>query len=424
MRFLFVSAQLSGHLDWGGFLKTAVALQQRGHDLLWASGKEVASQLDRAGIALHTMAETGWRWPPPPPLAPDSFPDGTIPDAARAERALDQWLGVERVRPAVVELLDLCREFAPDVIVGENFMSAASIAAEVIDVPFAVAGWPAFQTTTNPKTDLIATLARDRLAALKTEFKIDGVNWTATDVPAMLSPWLHLSYWSERWFSGISLLDQTQHVGGAAHRVDSLPSDDPSAKLLNGELMSAEARDGESIMDAPWVFVTLGTSFSSDPNFFIAATHAVEQIDAIPIVALGYDPANLPAGLRERLAPSAIILEQIHFDAVLPSVGAAIHHGGAGTTHALVTHAVPQIVVPHAAEQLHQAYGVARSEVGVGIRPQNVTISALTQVLDQMLVESSPFQNNAQRLQEEFAQLGGVERAAELLENLALRHLG
>lgn len=416
MRFLFVSAQLSGHLDWGGFLKTAVALQQRGHDLLWASGTEVAPQLESAGVALHPVAQTGWRWPPPPPLDPNAQPDGEISETTRAERALDQWLGVDRVRLAVIELLDLCRDFAPDVIVAENFMSAAAIAAEVIDVPFAVAGWPAFQTTANAKTDVIARLAHGRLDALKAEFKIAGVNWTATDVPAMLSPWLHLSYWSERWFGDISLLEQTVHVGGTANVIESLPDDDPSAMLLNGELLNGELIEDESALDAPWVFITLGTSFAADPNFFVAATHAAEQIDAVPIVALGEDPAKLPATLRERLAPSAILLEQISFDAVLPSVSAAIHHGGAGTTHALVTHAVPQIVVPHAADQLHQAYGVARSEVGVGIRPQNVTISVLAQVLDQMLLESSEFQANARRLQGEFAQLGGVARAADLLE--------
>lgn len=415
MKFLFVSAQLAGHLDWGGFLKTAVALQQRGHDVLWASGKEVAPQLAAAGVALHTVAQTGWRWPPPPPLDPTSQPDGKIAETARAERALDQWLDVARVRPAVVELLDLCRDFSPDVIVAENFMSAAGIAAEVMGVPFAIAGWPAFQTSANPKTEVIARLARERLDALQAEFKFSGANWTSTDVPAMLSPWLHLSYWSERWFSGVALLEQTVHVGGTSRVVDSLPDDHPSAKLLNGELLNGIEED-ESALDAPWVFITLGTSFAADPNFFVAATRAVEEVDAVPIVALGADPATLPDAVRERLAPSAILLEQIHFDAVLPSVSAAVHHGGAGTTHALVTHAVPQIVVPHAADQLHQAYGIARSEVGVGIRPQNVTISALAQVLDQMLLESSQFQANAQRLQDEFAQLGGVDRAADLLE--------
>ena len=42
MRFLFVSAQIPGHLDWGGYLETAAELHRRGHDVLWASGPAVA----------------------------------------------------------------------------------------------------------------------------------------------------------------------------------------------------------------------------------------------------------------------------------------------------------------------------------------------------------------------------------------------
>lgn len=426
MRFLFVSAQLPGHLDWGGFLDTAVELQSRGHQVLWASGKEVAHLLRKADIPLHTVEQTGWRWPPPPPFQPDPSLSPDEIHTLHAKRALDQWLDLSRVAPAVVELLALCQTFAPDVIVAENFVSAAAIAAEVIDIPFAVAGWPAFQAHTNPKTQVIADLAHKRLDSLKEQFKITGVNWSTIGAPTLLSPWLHLSYWSQRWFQDVTLLAQTQHVGGQAQIVDSLPEHDPSAMLLNGELTGSGLADAESIMDAPWVFVTLGTSFADDPNFFIAATHAIEQVDAVPIVALGgtqepsaSDAENgrgvTAAEICERLAPSSIVLEQINFGAVFPSIGAAIHHGGAGTTHALVTHAVPQIVVPHAADQMHQAHGVARSEVGVAIRPQNVTIEALAQVLDEMLLESSHFQQNAQRLQSEFAQLGGVQRAADLL---------
>jgi len=421
MRFLFVSAQLPGHLDWGGFLDTAVALQQRGHKVLWATGAEVASILQQADISLHVMEQTGWRWPPPAPLQPDPKQSKAEVHQARAERALDQWLDIRRVGPAVEDLLHVCQTFRPDVIVAENFMSAAAIAAEVINVPFAVAGWPAFQAHTTPKTQMIAALARKRLDSLKKQFTVTGRNWTTVGAPALLSPWLHLSYWSPSWFDGVTLLEQTAHVGGQAQVVDSLPKDDPSAMLLNGELIDTAltdtaSTDKELIMDAPWVFVTLGTSFADDPNFFIAATHAIEQVEAIPIVALGYTSVQK---LRERLAPSSIVLEQINFGAVLPSISAAIHHGGAGTTHALVTHAVPQIVVPHAADQMHQAHGVARSEVGIGIRPQNVTIAALAQVLDHMLLETSNFQRNAQRLQAEFAQLGGIQRAADLLEQAA-----
>ena len=75
MRLLFCSAQLPGHLDWGGYLPTAVELAQRGHTVLWASGAAVAKRVAAAGLSFQVLEETGWRWPPPPPLPTPAVQD-------------------------------------------------------------------------------------------------------------------------------------------------------------------------------------------------------------------------------------------------------------------------------------------------------------------------------------------------------------
>src|SRR5687768_929938 len=104
MRILAISAQLPGHLDWGGYLNTAAELARRGHNILWASGSAVAERVHRAHVPFHTVTETGWRWPPPPPLTPDANADPQIVQQQRQIRALDQWLEVERVSAATREL--------------------------------------------------------------------------------------------------------------------------------------------------------------------------------------------------------------------------------------------------------------------------------------------------------------------------------
>ena len=109
---------------------------------------------------------------------------------------------------------------------------------------------------------------------------------------------------------------------------------------------------------------------------------------------------------------------RVDFAAVLPDVAAAIHHGGAGTTHALVTHAVPQIVVPHAADQVLQAQGVMRTRVGLHIPPKQVTIPVLVDALAQALPDLSPLRAAALDLQAEFHALGGVPAAADRVEAL------
>lgn len=399
MRFLFVSAQLPGHLDWGGYLATAAELVRRGHEVRWASGQAVAALVAQAGVPFYPLVETGWRWPPPPPLQVSPEIDAATVRRLRAERALDQWLDVARVTPAATELNALGQAFRPDVLVSEMFVSAAGIAAEALGIPLAVAGWPAMQPRVADGSDNLVAEARDRLRQLLMHFAIQGVYWTTEGAPALFSPHLHLTYWSLRWYSGLALLPQTAHVGGQAPP-PAAPPPWPD-------------RD-------PWVLITLGTSFGNDPNFFINASHAAVQLGCLPILALGGQfPSAAVQAMRARLPAQAILTERVDFAAVLPNVAAAIHHGGAGTTHALVTHAVPQILVPHAADQMHQTQGIVRSGVGFHVPAREATIDRLAAALAQVLPDLSQYRTNAQTLRDEFAALGGVPRAADLLEQMA-----
>jgi UDP:flavonoid glycosyltransferase YjiC (YdhE family) len=285
------------------------------------------------------------------------------------------------------------------VVVSETFVSAAGIAAEVLGVPFVVAGWPATAPKVASGDESLVQLARSRLNHLLEQFNVRGANWTPTGAPALLSPTLHLTYWSPRWYAGLTLLPQTRHVGGRAPTPKPAPTDWTNLD--------------------PWVFITLGTSFGNDPNFFLAAAHAADQLGCLPIVALGGQLApEQIVTLRGRLPAQTVIQETIDFAAVFPYLAAAIHHGGAGVTHALSTHAVPQIIVPHAADQAHQAHGVGRSGVGLHIPAKEVTIERLVDALAQLLPDLSRYRTNAQSLRDEFANLGGVDAAATIIADV------
>ncbi|MGL4649469.1 MAG: glycosyltransferase [Caldilineaceae bacterium] len=408
LRILCLSAPLSGHLDWGGYLATAAELVRRGHHVVWASGEAVARQVEAAGVAFLPMRETGWRWPPPPPLGPGDLPVGTQPQTfarLRAFRALDQWLDPERVLAAFDELTALVTQVQPDLIVAEMFILAAGLVAERAGVPFVVAGWPAHAPPTGPTTpgdDLTAALsveARARMAKILLSSGLSGINISAEGPPALLSPTAHLSFWSESWFGGAHLLPQTIHVGG--RHAPPLP---PDPSLPNPD-------------DKPWVLITLGSTFAQDPAFFHMAVEATQRLGAQPLVATG--PATLPGlgSLHER----PVVRESFTLRALLPYTAAAIHHGGAGTTHALILHAVPQVVVPHAGDQARQALGVQRAGIGVALRPAEVSRDRLARSLAAILPDRAPVRAAALRLQQEFAALGGVPRAATLLEAAARR---
>ncbi len=403
MRFLFSSAQLVGHLDWGGFLSTAAELARRGHEVHWASGLEVQSMLTANGVTAHLMDETGWRWPLPPPLSAVGMTPVEF-SRQRMLRSLDQWFDVERVAAATAALIRIGQTVHPDMIVGEMFMAGAALAAEVLGVPFAVVGWPAIHTVLPDNAQFVAEEAQARLTELTQRFAIRGVNWAQEGATTLLSPHLHLTFWSPRWFAGLPLLPQNRLVGGIA----------PPAQPWKNPWLN------QLPMDRPWAFITLGTAFTDDPNFFVAAAHASVQVGCLPILAVGNDVNSAwSQALRARLPKPSVVVGRVNFSEVLPYAAVAIHHGGAGTTHALVTHAVPQLVVPHAADQARQAEGVARSGVGYRIAPKDVTLSVLVQALQNALPDDSTIRRNARSLQEEFASLGGVPVAADVLEGVS-----
>jgi len=401
MRFLFASAQLPGHLDWGGYLQTATELRRRGHELLWATGETMAPFLRQAGIPLHPLQESGWRWPPPPPIQPSAEIDPAQLRQQRALRALDQWFEEARVAAATAELIDVGRTFQPDLVVSEVFLSAAGLAAEALARPFAVVGWPAMRPKSSGGHPVVVEEARARLARLCQRFAIEGHNWSTVGPPAQESPHLHLTYWSPSWYTGVDLLPQSVHVGGTARAATGAPPNWDK--------------------EIPWVFITLGTSFGNDPNFFILAARAAVALGCLPILALaGQFKPEQEAALRAQLPPEAMIEQRIDLGAVLPQVAAAIHHGGAGVTHALVTHGIPQIIVPHAADQIHQAQGVVRSGVGYHEAAQSATVDSLTAKLAQLLPDRAAARQQATALRQEFAALGGVVNAANLLESIAV----
>jgi UDP:flavonoid glycosyltransferase YjiC (YdhE family) len=149
------------------------------------------------------------------------------------------------------------------------------------------------------------------------------------------------------------------------------------------------------------------------------AARAVWELGGLPILALGAPlEVEWAEQVRARVPVETPVRSWVDFGAILPYTAAAIHHGGAGTTHALITHAIPQIVVPHAADQMRQAQGVARTRVGVSILPKNISTPVLVQVLAQLLPDRAPARAYAHSLRAEFAALGGTRAAAERLEAL------
>jgi MGT family glycosyltransferase len=409
-KFWFISAPLFGHLDWGGFLKTARALAQAGHDVTWVSEASIGSAVTGAGLRFAPVRRTGWLWPPPP--APDLStlkPQDAV--ALRYRRALDTWLSEDLVAEGVKALLELADQSGrPDVIVADPFLTAAALAAEALDVKLAVCGWPAFQELNDdylfPVQKSLGDESRDRLNRLCARFGLKSVNFSKGPTPAVLSPHLHISYFSEDWYQADAgnIQPQTLFVGGCPDA----PTDSPPTWLTD---IPAEL---------PLALVTLGSVFTGDLGFFSWAAHAAYRADFVPLVVIGRSPIapEKKAELKAALPPGTRLLNWVPFDHVLPRTRLIIHHGGMGTTHAAVVHGIVQMAVPHAADQRGNARRVAQAKVGLNLTAHDVQQGALLEGA-LALRDDARVQQTARDLAAAFAALGGAKRAAEAIVQLS-----
>jgi MGT family glycosyltransferase len=407
--FWFISAPLPGHLDWGGFLRTAQALYQRGHHVLWLSEAGIGPLVMATGVPFEPLSSTGWLWPPPP--APDLT---TLKPAEaifiRYQRALDTWLSEDLIPPAVEAICAVADQYGkPDLIVTDPFLTASALAAERLHVPLVVAGWPAGQPLDEDRLvavqSALSKVSQDRIQRLIERFGLQGVNFSGGATPSVQSPLLHLSYFSREWYQAeADFLPQTHFVGGRA-------------ALPNGDAPDWLKAIPENV---PLALITLGSAFTGDLGFLSWAAQAAARLRLIPIVVIGTNPiapedklafkAALPAGTR--------LLNWIDYDQVFPRLSVIIHHGGMGTTHRAVLQGLPQVVVPHAADQRGQARRVAQSKVGLNLSAFDVQRGQLLPAI-RAVTSDLKVREAAQNLQADFAALGGAEHAADLLVDVA-----
>lgn len=403
-RFWFISAPLFSHTDWGGFLKTAQELKGRGHEVIWLSEPQLERAISQHGIDFYPIEQTGWLWPPPPQPDVSQLP----PQEAvmlRYRRALDTWLSEDLVGDAVESIIRAAGQMGkPDAVAIDPFLSAAALAAEKLDVPMVVCGWPAQQTLDEtslfPVQRDLSSDSQQRIARLCERFGLEGVNFSRGTAPAIRSPHLHICYFTRDWYLAEmdTLMLQNRFVGGVSQQ----PNDPPPDWL------------GQIAQDKPLALITLGTIFTGDLGFFSWAAQAAAREGLVPIVVIGWNPIEpekkqeliraLPKGTR--------LLNWAPFAHVLPRSQVMIHHGGMGTTHYAVVHGVPQIVVPHAADQRIQARRVAQAKVGLNLSAHDVRQGMLWEGV-RALVNDDKVRQTAQQLASDMAAQGGVVRAAD-----------
>lgn len=212
--------------------------------------------------------------------------------------------------------------------------------------------------------------------------------------------------------------------------VPSAPDWPPGLQQTGFWFGSAEAtgppdRSLERFVDEgpPPVYLGLGSMPTADPGFVVRTFAEVLRrrggrgVVGAGLAGLGRHPAaDAPPG-------SILVVENPSHEWLFPRCATVVHHGGAGTTAAAFRAGVPQVVVPHIADQPYWARRV--HELGCGPKPlprKRFDVARLGRALDEAMAPSA--RSAAYGLGVRVRVQDGAGHAAVLLDGLLRRGLG
>jgi sterol 3beta-glucosyltransferase len=216
----------------------------------------------------------------------------------------------------------------------------------------------------------------------------------------------------------VAAAERTPTILAASPRVVPPAPDWPPALRQTGYWVRDDVGDGsldaevEQFLaegEAP-VFVGFGSMPTPDP-----AGVSRDVVDVLGRLGVRGVVSEGLAGLQVERSALALGVGPIPHDVLFPRCAVVVHHGGAGTTSAAVRAGVPQVVVPHAADQPY--WGRRMADLGVAPPPiarKDLTPARLERALEVAL--SPGARGTAYALGERVRAEDGAGDAARLVD--------
>ena len=380
-RILFTFAGGNGHLE--PLLPLARAAEAARHRVAFAARPWMVPQVEAAGFpAFVAGSDLG--------LTPERLPLAE-PDLDRDMRDVGSGFGRRVARERAIDILPLCTEWQPDLLVCEEFDFGAMVIAERLGLPYATLLVSATGAFVRP--ELVAG-PLDEVRAEHGLPRDPGL--------AMLSRYLVLTPFPP------SLRDPALPLPTTAHHLRLLTTD-----AGRGEASPPwRTRQG----NVPTVYFTLGTVYNMESgDLFQRVLAGLRDAPISLVVTVGrdLDPDELgtqPANVHiERFVPQP---------GLLPHADLVISHAGSGSVLGALAHGLPMVLLPIGADQplnaaRCQALGVAAVLDAVSAAPETVR-AAVSRVL-----ADAGMRGAAMRIRDEIEALPGPDYVVTLLDRLA-----
>ena len=374
MKILAVATAGAGHVN--PVLPLVRAIVAQDHDVTFACGEDPGGVIAKSGAEYRRVGHKEMDWFDTFRSRVRGFPgDGLAPE--RINHYFVPRLFAEIAAGDMIDdLLDVGRDFAPDLILFETYAFAAPLAAEELGVP-------AVHHLISPMLPHeVMELANDSLCPLWRSFDHDAPGWGGL-------------------YRGLT-------IEVAPPSLEPLSIPDGESTALRPAPLPRRPRERS---DRQVVYVTLGTFFGGNTHVFRAVLDGLagEDLEVVVTVGADNDPAELgsvPDNVQvERYIPQADLL---------PRCSLVVHHGGSGTMFGALAHGVPQLVIPQGADNFVNADHVERAGVGLSIRADDLQPAEVRRCVRAVL-DNGSFAAKAAQVEREVAAMPGADEVASRL---------
>ena len=168
----------------------------------------------------------------------------------------------------------------------------------------------------------------------------------------------------------------------------------------------------EKLGDPTCLYISLGTLFNDQPEFYNTCFTAFANSDRQVILSLGnqVDPRQFQA-----IPENFIVAPYVPQLEILPRTNVFITHGGMNSTMESLYFGVPLIVIPHISEQKLTAQRIQELGLGIDLDESSVAVNILQEAVSRVTLEPV-FRKRAQAMQQDIRTAGGYRKAVDALQ--------
>ena len=423
-RFLIMTAPAMGHVMPS--LPIARKLVERGHEVVWITGREYKERVESSGARFH---------PPPKELDPNGMEfEDFLPELKGLKGLKQIKYHIKHVFlnacPGQIETIDtVLSDFQADVLVGDPIAFGLFLRSEKASPPSACLSLlplcmpgpdtAPFGLGLLPGKNLL-TKARNRLLnVLIYRILFRDITSHANNIRRELG----LEPLNGSFFDGMWKIPAlTMHISTPAFEYPcrNLPEHFHFiGPILSEPNPTFQRPDWWSDLNGsePVILVNQGTVATILDDLIIPTIRGLKD-EKMLVVAVPVKDGQLTE-LQNNVRTEPFI----PFDQLLPHVDVMVTNGGYGGTQMALAYGIPLVVAGETEDKKEVAARVEWSGTGINLRKQRPSPGQVRDAVKEVLA-NPVYRDNAKRIQADFAQYNAPTRAAELLEGLASGELG